>query len=84
MAAAAELAERAAPLLLALEGVAADVILIAEETGRGVVPPAVLGRLFRDQLGRTARAVAAVADRTYLVVAGYAVDVRAAGRRING
>jgi adenosylcobinamide kinase/adenosylcobinamide-phosphate guanylyltransferase len=67
-----------------LESVAADVIVISEETGWGVVPPTLLGRLFRDQLGRTARAVAARASRTFLVVAGYAVDVGTNGRRING
>jgi adenosylcobinamide kinase/adenosylcobinamide-phosphate guanylyltransferase len=84
VAAAQELAERAAVVPLALENVAADVIVISEETGWGVVPPTPLGRLFRDQLGRTARAVAAQASRTYLVVAGYAVDISTNGRRING
>lgn len=84
VAAAGELAERAVTLLVALESLAADAVLIAEETGWGVVPPTVLGRLFRDQMGRTVQDVAARAGRTYLVVAGYAVDIGKAGRRING
>jgi adenosylcobinamide kinase/adenosylcobinamide-phosphate guanylyltransferase len=84
VAAARELAERAALLPLVLESVAADVIFISEETGWGVVPSTPLGRLFRDELGRTARAVAARAAQTYLVVAGYAVDIGTNGRRING
>jgi adenosylcobinamide kinase/adenosylcobinamide-phosphate guanylyltransferase len=84
VAAAGELAERTAKLLVALESLTADVVFISEETGWGVVPPTVLGRLFRDELGRTARAVAAHAARTYLVVAGYAVELGTAGRRITG
>lgn len=84
VAAARELAERSAPLLGALAATAADVVLVSEEAGWGVVPPSPLGRLFRDQLGRTAAAVAGRADRSYLVVAGFAVDLTATGRRISG
>ena len=83
-AAAQELERRAGTLLPALAGLTADAVVVGEEAGWGVVPPAVLGRLFRDQLGRTAAAVAGVADRTFLVVAGYAVDLSAAGRRVSG
>jgi adenosylcobinamide kinase/adenosylcobinamide-phosphate guanylyltransferase len=83
-AAARELDRRAAPLLPALDGLAADAVVVAEESGWGVVPPSALGRLFRDQLGRTTAAIAGRADRTYLVVAGYAVDLSRAGRRISG
>jgi adenosylcobinamide kinase/adenosylcobinamide-phosphate guanylyltransferase len=84
VAAARELAERAAPLLPALAGLAADAVVVSEEAGWGVVPPSRLGRLFRDQLGRTAAAVAGQAERSYLVVAGFAVDLTAGGRRISG
>lgn len=84
VAAARELSERAAPLLPALEALAADAIVVSEEAGWGVVPPTPLGRLFRDQLGRTAAAVAGCAARSYLVVAGFAVDLTAGGRRIIG
>lgn len=83
-AAAQELERRAGTLLPALAGLTADAVVVGEEAGWGLVPPAVLGRLFRDQLGRTAAAVAGVADRTFLVVAGYAVDLSAAGRRVSG
>jgi adenosylcobinamide kinase / adenosylcobinamide-phosphate guanylyltransferase len=61
----------------------ADAILVAEETGWGVVPPTPLGRVFRDVLGRLAQRIAVRADRVELVVAGYAVDLRAVGRRVN-
>jgi adenosylcobinamide kinase / adenosylcobinamide-phosphate guanylyltransferase len=84
VAAARELERRAAPLLPALDALAAGAVIVSEEAGWGVVPSSVLGRLFRDQLGRTAAAVAGRADRAYLVVAGYAVDLAAAGRRVSG
>lgn len=68
-----------AALAGALAGTRADAIVIAEETGWGVVPPSALGRIFRDALGRLTRAVAERADRVELIVAGYAVDLRALG-----
>ncbi len=78
-----ELERRAEALLPALAGLAADAVVVCEEAGWGVVPATVLGRLFRDQLGRTVAAVAGRADRAYLVVAGYAIDLKA-GRRVSG
>lgn len=58
------------------------VILVAEETGWGVVPAYASGRLFRDRLGTLVRRVAARADRVELVVAGWAVDLRAIGQLV--
>ncbi len=55
------------------------VILVAEETGWGVVPAYPMGRLFRDRLGQMTRRVGEIADAVYLVVAGYAVDLRQVG-----
>jgi adenosylcobinamide kinase / adenosylcobinamide-phosphate guanylyltransferase len=64
-------AERAASeeieALLALE---ANVILVANEVGMGVVPPYPLGRAFRDALGRLNQFAASACDEVYLVVAG--------------
>jgi adenosylcobinamide kinase/adenosylcobinamide-phosphate guanylyltransferase len=79
----ADVDARAADLLAALSATAADVVVVAEETGWGVVPPTPLGRRFRDDLGRLTAELAGCADRAYLVVAGYAVDLRAAGRRVS-
>ncbi len=59
------------------------VILVAEETGWGVVPAYPMGRLFRDRLGQLTRQVGAIADAVYLVVAGYAVDLREVGIRLS-
>jgi adenosylcobinamide kinase / adenosylcobinamide-phosphate guanylyltransferase len=84
VAAARALEARAAELPPALDRLAAHAVVVGEEAGWGVVPPTVLGRLFRDQLGRTVAEVAKRSERAYLVVAGYAVDLKAAGRRVNG
>ncbi len=53
--------------LLARHG---DTVVVSEEVGMGVHPASVVGRQFRDALGELNQAVAAVADRTLLVVAG--------------
>ncbi|TVR14278.1 MAG: bifunctional adenosylcobinamide kinase/adenosylcobinamide-phosphate guanylyltransferase [Phormidium sp. GEM2.Bin31] len=45
-------------------------IVVAEETGWGVVPAYASGRLFRDRLGDVTRRLGAIADETYLIVAG--------------
>jgi adenosylcobinamide kinase / adenosylcobinamide-phosphate guanylyltransferase len=56
---------------------AADVIVVSEEVGWGVVPPYVSGRVFRDVMGRANQRVAAAADRAYLVVSGIPIDLKA-------
>ncbi|MDA8341613.1 MAG: bifunctional adenosylcobinamide kinase/adenosylcobinamide-phosphate guanylyltransferase, partial [Actinomycetota bacterium] len=45
-------------------------VLVSEEVGLGVHPVTPAGRTFADALGTLNQAVAAVADRTVLVVAG--------------
>lgn len=74
---------RGLELVRALAATQADIILVAEETGWGVVPASLLGRLFRDALGRLTQRIAADADRAELIVAGYAVDLRRVGTRID-
>jgi len=44
-----------------------EVILVAEETGWGVVPAYPIGRTFRDRLGNLVRRLGATADLVYLV-----------------
>ncbi|BFM39122.1 bifunctional adenosylcobinamide kinase/adenosylcobinamide-phosphate guanylyltransferase [Synechocystis sp. LKSZ1] len=51
------------------------VILVAEETGWGVIPAYPLGRQFRDRLGVLIRQVGALADEVYLVTGGYALPL---------
>ncbi|TVP71526.1 MAG: bifunctional adenosylcobinamide kinase/adenosylcobinamide-phosphate guanylyltransferase, partial [Leptolyngbya sp. LCM1.Bin17] len=69
-------------LLASLQRTPSQVILVAEETGWGLVPAYPVGRLFRDRLGALTRQVGAIAGAVYLVVAGYALDVRQLGQGV--
>jgi adenosylcobinamide kinase/adenosylcobinamide-phosphate guanylyltransferase len=53
--------------LVALE---ANVILVSNEVGMGVVPPYPSGRLFRDMLGRVNQHAAAASNEVYVMFAG--------------
>lgn len=70
-------------LLTALKETKTDVILVAEETGWGVVPAYALGRRFRDRLGSLSRKVGAIATDVYLVTGGYALNISTLGQAIN-
>lgn len=56
-------------------------IAITNEVGLGIVPDTPLGRRYRDLLGRVNQAFARQAGQVYLVVAGLALDLKAAGAR---
>ncbi len=75
----AQLDADAAALAATLSASRAHVIVVAEQVGWDVVPVAPSARIFRDVLGRLTRRLAAEADRVYLVVAGYAIDLCAYG-----
>lgn len=77
-------AETQMELLRCLEMAQAPVILIAEETGWGVVPAYPLGRVFRDRLGTLTRRIGAIANPVYLVAGGYALNLRELGTPIDG
>ena len=70
--AAAELvaSEGADDLCAALATTRADVVLVSNEVGSGLVPTTASGRLFRDLLGRLNAQVAAVCDDVELVTSG--------------
>ncbi len=74
-----QLERHAEPFLAGLTAARANVVLVAEEAGWGVVPPSAQGRLFRDHLGRLAQRIGRIAERVELVVAGYALDLRSCG-----
>ena len=59
-----------------IAGLDAATIVVSEEVGLSVHPPTKLGRLFVDALGSVNQAVAAIADRAVLVVAGRIVELR--------
>lgn len=54
----------------ALRAHAADVIIVTNEVGTGVVPNNVAARIFRDEQGWLNQAVAAVCDEVFFVTAG--------------
>lgn len=60
-----------------LNTTSAQVILVAEETGWGVIPAYPLGRTFRDRLGLLVRRVGAIANPVYLVTGGHALNLSA-------
>lgn len=62
-----------------LAGLSAPVILVAEETGWGVIPAYPVGRRFRDRLGDLVRRLGPRCAATYLVTGGYAIDLARCG-----
>jgi adenosylcobinamide kinase/adenosylcobinamide-phosphate guanylyltransferase len=70
-------------LIFSLENTSSEVILVAEETGWGVIPAYPQGRLFRNRLGKLIRLVGSIANTVYLIVGGYAVDVSKIGVKLD-
>lgn len=54
----------------------ADLVVVTNEVGMGLVPDNPLGRAFRDLLGRANQQVAARADEVYLLVAGIPLRIK--------
>jgi adenosylcobinamide kinase/adenosylcobinamide-phosphate guanylyltransferase len=71
-------------LLTSLQTTAADIILVGEETGWGVVPAYRSGRTFRDRLGGLVRNIGSIADRVYLVAGGRVLDLSLLGIPLPG
>ncbi len=69
-----------ADFLVSLQLAKVDVILVAEETGWGVVPAYKSGRVFRDRLGKLVRYIGTQANLVYLVTGGYALNLSALGQ----
>lgn len=64
--------------------VMADVVLVTNEVGWGLVPSYPAGRVYRDLLGLTNQQMAGVADAVYLVVSGLAVEIKSLGEKSAG
>jgi len=77
------LVDRARTLVSAFERSHAEIIAVCEQTGWGLVPPYVAGRVFSSVLGRLTTTLARRAAASYLAVAGYALDLRTAGALID-
>jgi adenosylcobinamide kinase/adenosylcobinamide-phosphate guanylyltransferase len=71
--------DRVDRLLGALTGSPALVILVAEETGWGVIPAYPLGRQFRDRLGALTRRLGPCCDQSYAVMAGHVLELSRLG-----
>lgn len=69
-------------LLGSLQTSLATVILVAEETGWGVVPAYPSGRLFRDRLGMLSRQIGSISDPVYLVTGGHALNLARLGTKL--
>ena len=67
-------------LTAAVDACRADLVLVSNEVGMGVVPATSSGRAFRDLLGTANARIAQACDETVLVVAGQALTLTG-GRR---
>ncbi len=70
-------------LLASLQITQAEIIIVGEETGWGVVPAYPVGRLFRDRLGNLSRQIANLADTTYLVAGGHVLNLTQLGEPLS-
>jgi len=82
VAAAPDFAPDAAGLCAVLQARPASTVLVSDEVGLGVHPYSEPGRRFRDALGSVNRAVADIADRVLLVVAGRVLALEAAAAHL--
>lgn len=72
----ADVAARVRELAEALARTPAQVVLVSNEVGQGIVPDNALARRFRDEAGWANQAIAAAADKAVLVVAGLPVTLK--------
>ncbi|NEV64465.1 bifunctional adenosylcobinamide kinase/adenosylcobinamide-phosphate guanylyltransferase [Thiorhodococcus minor] len=66
-------------LLSSLAHCSAPVILVAEETGWGVIPAYPIGRQFRDRLGGLTRRLGPCCSAVYLAAGGHVLDLARLG-----
>jgi len=67
-------------LLTTIAASESQIILVAEETGWGVVPAYPMGRLFRDRLGNLVRNLGQIASTVYLVTGGHVLNLSQLGQ----
>jgi adenosylcobinamide kinase/adenosylcobinamide-phosphate guanylyltransferase len=64
-------------MLGCLRRCSANIIMVSNEVGSGIVPMSALSRRFQDEQGWLNQRIAAVSDRVTLVVAGIAMTIKA-------
>ena len=69
--------------LASLQNTRAEIIIVGEETGWGIVPAYPLGRLFRHRLGYLSRQVGNIASTTYLVTGGHVLNLSLLGEPLS-
>jgi len=72
----AEILEEGEGLAACARAIQAQVIVVSNEVGMGLVPPYELGRAYRDLLGRANQQLARHADEVYLLVAGISMRIK--------
>jgi len=75
-----EIIEKISELAQVSHDAAAQVIIVSNEVGWGIVPVESLARQYRDILGRANQKMAAAADEAYITVAGIPVELKALAR----
>lgn len=66
-----------AMIITMVHQIAADVIIVSNEVGSGLVPPYPVGRLFRDIMGYANQVLAREAEFAYVVIAGIPLNLKA-------
>ncbi len=72
-----------AQLLASLQTTKAEIVLVAEETGWGVVPAYKSARVFRDRLGHLSRQIGGIANTVYLVTGGHVLNLSLLGEPLS-
>ena len=63
-------------LIACAEALDSTMLVVSNEVGMGLVPPYVLGRAYRDILGRANQILARHADEVYFLVAGLPMQMK--------
>jgi adenosylcobinamide kinase / adenosylcobinamide-phosphate guanylyltransferase len=68
--------EQRAKFLAILPTLEADIIIVSNEVGMGIVPLGEISRQFQDEQGRLNQAVAAIADNVSFIAAGLPIKLK--------
>ncbi len=71
-----DIKEKTEELLLSLKNTKADIVIVSNEVGQGIIPDNAAARKFCDEAGILHQKIAAVADEVILVAAGIPVKIK--------